>query len=204
MKYITIAILLLTSTTLFSQDKVDKPIHQDTLDALRHKLEVLFMKDQAFRRIYTQAEEVLGKDSDDMEYFWEVVEKQDLVLEKELSSIIDQYGWLGISQVGRRANTAQWGIVQHARHEYKLKYAPLMKASVLAGESQPSQYARLIDWMNINNGQPQVYGSATKVTVDGTRVFYEIAYRDKVNERRAEIGLSTIEEYANTMGIDWK
>lgn len=175
----------------------------ETLDSLRNRLEILFQKDQTFRRIYTQAEEVLGAESFEMEYFWEIVEGQDRVLEAELSEILEKYGWLGISQVGRRANTAQWAIVQHSKHEFKQKYAPLMKASVLAGESQALQYARLIDWMKINNNEKQIYGTATRRDEEGNLVFHELEDREKVNMYRKEIGLVTIEEYAESLNIEW-
>lgn len=40
------------------------------LDSLKIKLETIFMKNQTFRRIYIEAENKLGKDSDEMKYFW--------------------------------------------------------------------------------------------------------------------------------------
>ena len=60
-----------------------------------------------------------------------MVEAQDNVLEKQVVEIIDKYGWLGISQVGRRANTALWAVLQHGTQASKKKYAPLLKNSVL-------------------------------------------------------------------------
>lgn len=59
-------------------------------DSLKVNLETIFMKDQIFRRIYIEAENKLGKDSDAYECFWEVVEVQDKILEKEVTDIIDK------------------------------------------------------------------------------------------------------------------
>lgn len=97
---------------------------QKEFDSLKVKLGTIFMKDQTFRRIYIEAENKLGKDSDAYEYFWEVVETQDKILEKEVTRIIDEYGWLGISQVGRLANGTLWSVLQHGSVASKEKYAP--------------------------------------------------------------------------------
>lgn len=172
------------------------------LDSLRTELEVLFRKDQTFRRIYVEAEEKLGKDSFEMEYFWEVVEAQDKVFEKKMTTMVDTYGWLGISQVGRLANAAQWTILQHGTNASKEKYGPLLKASVLKNESQPNHYARMIDRMLVNANKPQIYGSQINYDLE-TPAFYEIKDPAIVNQRRAEIGLTTIQEFAKSNNIVW-
>lgn len=160
------------------------------------------MKDQTFRRIYTEAEKKLGKDSEAYEYFWEVVEAQDKTLEKEVLNIIDKYGWLGISQIGRLANGTQWSVLQHGSVASKEKYAPLLKESILKGESQPVHYARLIDRMLINSDKPQLYGSQINYATDKP-VFFEIKEPEFINKRRKELGLDSIEEFAKSRNIEW-
>ena len=123
-----VLVIVALSSSVYGQIK---QLDEKRLDSLRAELENIFTKDQTFRRIYVQAEEVLGKDSYEIEYFWEVVEAQDKILEKQVAGIIDRYGWLGISQVGRRANTALWAVLQHGTLASKKKYAPLLKESVL-------------------------------------------------------------------------
>jgi hypothetical protein len=188
--------------SLFSQTSLDyeRPTQQQ-LDSLKSELEVIFMKDQTFRRIYLEAEEKLGKDSDAYEYFWEVVEAQDKIFEKSVTNIIDKYGWLGTSQVGRLANTTLWMVLQHGSVESKEKYAPLLKASVLKKESQPLHYARLVDRMLINSNKPQLYG--TQIIYNNPPKFFEIEHPEFVNKRREELGLEEIESFAKEKGIEW-
>lgn len=192
----------LTTTSTFSQtsSRYQTPTKKQ-LDSLKTELETLFIKDQTFRRIYIEAEEKLGKDSDSYEYFWEVVEAQDKVLVKEVTNIIDIYGWLGISEVGRLANGTQWSVLQHGSVNSKEKYAPLLKASVLDNESQAIHYARLIDRMLINSDKPQLYG--TQVTYDNPPVFFVIKDPEFVNKRRNELGLDSIQEFAKSKNIEW-
>ncbi|AFL81233.1 hypothetical protein Aeqsu_1753 [Aequorivita sublithincola DSM 14238] len=203
MKYISLLLCFFITTSLFSQtsSQYETPTKQQ-LDSLTTKLETLFMKDQTFRRIYIEAENKLGADSDAYEYFWEVVEAQDKVLEKELIDILDKYGWLGISQVGRLANGTQWSVLQHGTVASKEKYAPLLKASVLNNESQAIHYARLIDRMLLNSDRLQLYGTQINYATH-TPTFYELKDPEFVDKRRNELGLDSIEEFARSNKIEW-
>ncbi len=196
MKPTIIILILSVNFSVLGQSK-------EELDLLKVRLETIFMKDQTFRRIYSEAENKLGKDSDAYEYFWEVVENQDGILEKEVTTILDKYGWLGISQVGRLANTTLWSVLQHGSVSSKEKYAPLLKASVLKGESQPSHYARLIDRMLINTNRPQLYGTQIDYDSSETPTFFSIEKPEYINQRRKEIGLGGIEGYAEEKKIEW-
>lgn len=176
---------------------------QKELDSVKVQLETIFMKDQTFRRIYLEAEKKLGRDSDAYEYFWEVVEAQDKILEKEVTNIIDRYGWLGISQIGKLANTTLWSVLQHGSVAAKEKYAPLLKASVFKEESQPSHYARLIDRMLINSDKPQLYGTQIDYNSNDVATFFPIEKPEYINKRRKEIGLGEIQSFARNRNIEW-
>lgn len=117
MKRYTLLIMIgLFSSLCYSQsEQPDKKV----VDSLKTKLETLFMEDQLFRRLYQDAEKKFGQDSAEMEYFWKVVEEQDDRIELEFITIIEKYGWLGINEVGRLANTAQFSIIQHSSIETK-------------------------------------------------------------------------------------
>ena len=202
MKILSIIFWVLITTSLFSQTRThDTTPTKYQLDSLKTELGTLFMKDQTFRRIFKEAEKKLGKESEAYAYFWEVVEAQDKIIEKDVSNIIDKYGWLGISQIGRLANTTLWVVIQHGSVTTKEKYAPLLKASVLKGESQGIHYARLIDRMLINSNQPQLYG--TQYTYDNPPVFFDIEEPELINQRRQELGLNSIQEYAQSINFVW-
>ena len=195
-----ILMIVIFSSSIYGQ--LEQPTEKK-LDSLKTKLETLFMEDQLFRRLYQDAEKKFGKDSDEMEYFWKVVEKQDERIEIEFIKILEKYGWLGSNQVGRLANGALFSIIQHSSIETKEKYAPLMKESVLRKESQPMHYARLIDRMLVNDNKPQIYGSQTTNDENGNAIFFEIEKPEYVNKRRKEINLDGIESFAKERSIEW-
>ena len=192
--------IVIFSSSIYGQ--LEQPTEKK-LDSLKTKLETLFMEDQLFRRLYQDAEKKFGKDSDEMEYFWKVVEEQDKRIEIEFIKILEKYGWLGSNQVGRLANGALFSIIQHSSIETKEKYAPLMKESVLRKESQPMHYARLIDRMLVNDNKPQIYGSQTTKDENGNAIFFEIENPEYVNKRRKEINLDGIESFAKERSIEW-
>lgn len=199
-KLCSVLSLVVLSFSMYGQiEQVD----DKTLDSLRTVLDTIFIKDQTFRRIYTQAEEVLGANTYEMEYFWEVVEAKDKIFEQQVAEIIDKYGWLGISQVGRRGNTTLWLVVQHGSVVSKKKYAELLKESVLKNESQAQHYVRLIDRMLINSNEAQLYGSQIDYESNEEPVFFEIKEPEFVDQRRSALGLPSLQEFAEQNGIKW-
>jgi hypothetical protein len=126
---------------------------------LKEQLEKIYVRDQTLRQLYVDAEEKFGKDSGEMRYFWGLVDEQDSLNEAEVVKIIEERGWVGIPLVGGQANITLWLVIQHAPLETQEKYLPLLRASVLKGESSGSHLALLEDRIQMRNGQPQTYGS---------------------------------------------
>lgn len=180
---------------IFEKD-FDKP--------LKAQLESVYVRDQTLRQLYMEAEEKFGEDSDEMNYFWQLVSEQDSINELVVVKILEEKGWVGRSQVGGQANMALWLVIQHAPLEIQEKYLPLLKASVLKGESQGSHLAMLEDRIQMFNQKPQIYGS--QIVPDeatGKMKIYEIKDPEYVNQRRKEVGLGPIEDYVSRWGIEW-
>jgi hypothetical protein len=182
------------NTDEFEKD-FDKP--------LKAKLEEIYVKDQMLRQLYQDAETKFGKESDEMNYFWELMAEQDSLNEIEVIAIIEKHGWVGKSKVGGKANMALWLVIQHAAKEVQEKYLPVLRESVLAGESSGSHLALLEDRILMGNGLPQTYGSQITVDEAGNQVVYEIRDPEYVNKRRKEVGLGPIEDYVARWGIVW-
>jgi hypothetical protein len=180
----------------FYEKDFDKP--------LKAQLESIYVRDQTLRQLYREAEEKFGDGSDEMNYFWQLVSEQDSINELEVVKILEENGWVGRSQVGGQANMALWLVIQHAPLEIQEKYLPLLKASVLEGESQGSHLAMLEDRILMFNQKPQTYGS--QIVPDeatGKMKVYEIREPEYVNHRREEVGLGPIEDYVSRWGIEW-
>ena len=171
---------------------------------LKEQLEQIHIRDQMLRQLYRNVEEKFGKESGEMKYFWQLVSEQDSLNEIEVIKVIEEKGWVGKSLVGGQANMTLWLVIQHAPLKTQEKYLPLLKTSVLEGESNGSHLALLEDRIRMRNGKPQTYGS--QITMDkesGNRMVYEIWEPQYVNQRRKEVGLGPIEDYVKRWGIEW-
>jgi tetratricopeptide (TPR) repeat protein len=171
---------------------------------LQTQLEDILVRDQTLRQLYKEAQDKFGKDSKEMDFFWSLMAKQDSICEVEVVNIIEKHGWVGKSVVGNNGNLALWLVIQHAPLETQEKYLPLLKASVMQGESNGGHLALLEDRILMRNDKSQTYGSQFKFDEKkGANVFFEIADPKHVNKRRQEVGLGPIEEYAQRNNIEW-
>jgi hypothetical protein len=109
-----------------------------------------------------------------------------------VTSILDQHGWLGKSEIGETANQTLFFIIQHApNNSTRKKYFPMLKASAEMGESSLSEMATMKDRMLIQDGKLQVYGTQSRM-VNGVMELYPFENPEKVNQRRRKVGLGKL------------
>ena len=123
----------------------------------------------------------------------------------KVTEILDKYGWLGIDEIGEKANTALFIVIQHADGDsgVQAKYLPMMREAVKKKKAQPDQLALLEDRILTNQGKPQIYGTQVHAAKNGKNVFFPIADERNVNKRRSSVGLEPLEVYARYFGIDY-
>lgn len=113
-----------------------------------------------------------------------------------LKRIVVAQGWPPISKVGRDGAQNAWLLVQHADLDpaFQEQVLTLMRAAVAKGEASGANLAYLTDRVRAAQGKPQVYGTQFH-EVDGMlepRPIEDVAH---VDERRAAVGLGTMQEY---------
>lgn len=170
---------------------------------MKNELEKLRLEDQTIRFMLSDVEERFGRDSEEYKWFrHELMPRNDnLVLEKVIN-FIDENGWVGINEVGEDANQTLWLIIQHAPLEIQEKYLPILKKSVDEGESKASYFAFLTDRILMRKGEKQIYGTQSLWNPEKQKnVIYPIEDYKTVNTRRANVGLGTIEDYADSNGF---
>ena len=113
-----------------------------------------------------------------------------------LGAIIEQYGWPGNSLVGEEGTWAAWLIAQHAigNPPFMRHCLCLLKQAAANHDVMPWQAAFLEDRIRMYEGKPQIYGTQFQPNMHGQLEPYPIENPESVNERRAAIGLNTIEE----------
>lgn len=108
--------------------------------------------------------------------------------------VLEEFGWLGVSQVGKKANISIFLAIQHApKDQTRERYFPMLKASAELGESGLGQMATMEDRISISKKQPQQYGTQWNL-VNEQQVLYPIDDKDKINDRRKLVGLPPLSD----------
>ena len=107
-------------------------------------------------------------------------------------------GWPLARKVGEELTHKFWLIVYNSDHDVKFQVEVLkaMKGCLKKGDASKKDFAFLMDKVLVNRGKKQRYG--TQVLYNPRSKKYEpymIEKPNKVNELRAEMGLSTLQEY---------
>lgn len=119
-----------------------------------------------------------------------------------LAATIDEVGWPTAELVGRDGAHAAWLLVQHADREPELqrRALELMRAQLGTGQVEPSDVALLTDRVRTAKREPQLYGTQFAAGDDGVQRPLPIEDPEHVDERRAEVGLPPLAEYAKQLG----
>ncbi len=165
---------------------------------LAFKLDSLLAEDQRFRSLqfsyrrlanykegeYDESQFIYGQDSE--------FKQHDRLNLNTVLSLIDNYGWPLISDVGTRAVSAPFFIITHSL-DIKLieKYLPILKSACEEGEAKWINYANFRDRFLKLKGLPQEYG--THYNIEGKNVeYYKYESLEAVNQNRSKIGLPQI------------
>ncbi|MGQ7260646.1 DUF6624 domain-containing protein [Vreelandella sp. V005] len=118
-----------------------------------------------------------------------------------LKEIIGGHGWPGISLVGEEAAKAAWLVAQHSvsDHEFMAECVGLLEDAVAREDVAGWQLAFLQDRVRTLSGKPQHYGTQFDVDENGWPTPFPIEDSTTVNERRALLGLNSLEERLEQM-----
>ena len=120
-----------------------------------------------------------------------------------------QNGWPeGLSE---QSNHTIWLIIDHADVDYQERYLPLIEQQAVRGTISPSDYATLLDRVNVRRQRPQRYGTQTGYKQRDDEVFtfvYPIEDIDALDSLRLSVGLDSMHLYlrqvSETLGTEVK
>lgn len=118
-----------------------------------------------------------------------------------LKEIIGSHGWPGVSLVGDEASKAAWLIAQHSVSDpgFMAECAGLLEDAVTQKQVAGWQLAFLQDRVLTLSGKPQRYGTQLDIDKNGWPIPFPIEDSATVNERRARLGLNSLEERQEQM-----
>ncbi|WP_460879412.1 DUF6624 domain-containing protein [Pontibacter rugosus] len=108
--------------------------HAQDFKAIRNRLEAVADSSLAVRRSVMPTLRKHGADSPQMDSLNTRIMAYDEAGLAEVRQILDKYGWLGVSQVGEKANGALFLTIQHAQdNKLREQYFPLLEESAKKG-----------------------------------------------------------------------
>ena len=169
--------------------------------AIEARLDTVLDDDQSDRRKLDEFSKLHNPRK--LDSLWEVIGKKDDINLAKVTAILDKYGWLGINEIGEKANLALFIVIQHADSLTQVTYLPMMRQAVKDGKAKAEDLALLEDRVLTEQGKPQIYGSQVRTNKAGKNEFFPIADERNVNKRRGSVGLEPLEVYARNFGIDY-
>jgi hypothetical protein len=108
-------------------------------------------------------------------------------------------GWPTAGRVGEQAARAAWLIAQHADTQLDVQRLAvrMLRTAVEKGEASRRDLALLEDRIPVNEGRFQVYGTQIADAVDGRPIPWPCVDPERMDERRAEVGIESLAENAS-------
>lgn len=123
----------------------------------------------------------------------------DITNTNRMKEIVTEIGWPTISKVGKAVADDAWLLVQHADHDVAFQFECLvLMKSEPDNEVDKINIAYLEDRVRVNQGKGQLFGTQF-IQENNKHVPREIEDIEKIDERRAEIGLGPLQEQIDMM-----
>ncbi|MFD8594370.1 DUF4135 domain-containing protein [Kitasatospora sp. NPDC059646] len=115
-----------------------------------------------------------------------------------LRGVVAEHGWPGHALVGAEAAAAASALLQHHTGDlaFRRECLTLIEAAAARGDMRPQDAAYLADSLRRAEGRPQLYGTKFERAADGRLRPCPIEDADRVDERRAAVGLGPLADYA--------
>jgi hypothetical protein len=156
---------------------------------------------------------VYGVKKEDLnDYLWKLQGEIDSLNTVRIEEIINEYGYPGVSLVGKPTNEVAFYIIQHSK--VIDKYLPVIQKAAEKNELRFRLYAMMLDRALMFQDKEQIYGTQgsgmsvknpTTGNWENVSFIWPIKDPASVNQKRKAAGFNqTVEENAKSLGIQYK
>jgi hypothetical protein len=172
--------------------------------ALVAELDTIFSNDQKYRLLINDLIKKGGSSTPLIKKLTDSMRLNDSTNLNKVTSLLDQYGWLGTDVIGTQGNLTIFLVIQHADIKTQEKYLPLMEKAVKEGKASATNLAFLQDRVALAKGEKQLFGSQViRDPKTGTYTVAPIFDEINVDKRRQTVGLESLETYLKRYGINY-
>lgn len=171
---------------------------------LKKELDQIYFDDQDIRYKYLDARDKLGASSKVLDSMMNIMQIIDSINLIKVSVILEKYGWLNNTQVGEKANSALFGVIQHADLKTQEKYLPILEKAFMEGTLPAFYYAEFIDRVKLRETKRQIYGTQYYWKPNSNEKFVApLADPDNIDQLRFKIGLGHFAYFMQGQDINW-
>lgn len=196
-------LLIISCSTKNKQNEAQTSI--EITENLTASLDSIWITEQEPITLRDSLMNIYGAESKEVKEQQEIYEKNHVINEKKVITILDKYGWPTKDMIGEQGNWTICNVIQHSDNEIRIKYLPMMRKAVKEKKLEPRFLVRAEDRIATERGDLQIYGGQMKYYPE-TKSFNLWPVFDPINidKRRAEIGLEPIAEFLkNRFDFEW-
>ncbi|MBL7795316.1 MAG: hypothetical protein JNJ90_02340 [Saprospiraceae bacterium] len=171
-------------------------------EALAAQIDSMTAEDQHYRSLLRDARNQPVRNEQNIQKCVEHVQWIDSLNLLKAKAIFAEFGYPGIDLVGKESSHHFWLLAQHcdADPDFQEKMLDAMYDQVTKKNADAKDYAYLRDRVSVNRGQLQTYGTQMQINADSTSFEPKpMVEPEKIDARRQEMGLGTMENYIFTM-----
>ncbi len=205
MTRLVLIITLLLTMACSNQKGNEAPTNKQTPVDLIAVLDTVWRTEQGPITLRDSLMKIYGAESKEVQTQQEIYERNHIVNERKIKTILDKYGWPTKEMIGEQGNWTICNVIQHSDNEIRIRYLPMMRKAVKDKKLEPRFLVRAEDRIATEKGELQIYGGQMKYYPE-TKSFNVWPVYDPVNidKRRAEIGLEPIAEFLkNRFDFEW-
>lgn len=165
-------------------------------DRVAKELLLRFNLDVSLRNIFTNLDRFSPEGGSQSE-FWSLIGHADTVNTARLKELLETRDWFRDDRDGDGAASFAWLLIQHADldPDFQREILPRIEAAIGQPGVSASDYAYLFDRVAGKDNTLQRYGTQGRCVAVGLWAPNAVEDPDRLNERRADVGLGPIEDY---------
>lgn len=175
---------------LIDREDINRP---NLNEAYMSELKTMCDEDQRLRK-------QLLKDDGGSDKLWQEINATDSLHIVRLQELIAQYGFPTYNNVGHQGVNDAALIAQHADPDFLHCFLEQATPAAAEGDFDLTWIAMMTDRDLVCQGKPQLYGTQL-LTRDGITAFEPIEDIERLDERRASMGLGPIADYMKLYGM---
>ncbi|WP_108804248.1 MULTISPECIES: DUF6624 domain-containing protein [unclassified Aquimarina] len=205
MKYILLSCFFLVLNCSNKTNQQEQLQTKEDKENLISLIDQIWTTEQTPIRLRDSLIVIYGVDSELAKEQQVIIDKNHIINESRVKSVLEKHGWPTKEMIGERGNWTICNVIQHSDNEVRIQYLPMMRQAVKDKKLEPRFLVRAEDRIATERGDLQIYGGQMKYYPE-TKSFnlWPVFDPENIDKRRTAIGLDSIAIFLkNRFDFEW-